>query len=138
MTTYKLQFEGLGFSEDAAKALIEAGLDSFVEIASLMEDDASSLLRSLRKPGGGAKGMEILFLSEKHLKTIVFGFRHQLYCTDVYSETDVTKSNADMWQYTSLRTTRTLRMNSTSRTMETTGPRSFKNWMLTLDSSIRN
>jgi hypothetical protein len=28
MTTYKLQFEGLGFSKDAAKALIEAGLDS--------------------------------------------------------------------------------------------------------------
>jgi hypothetical protein len=65
MTTYKLQFEGLGFSKDAAKALIDAGLDSFVDIASLMEDDVSSLLRSLRNSGGGAKGVEILFLSEK-------------------------------------------------------------------------
>jgi hypothetical protein len=74
MTTYKLQFEGLGFSENTAKTLIEAGLDSFVEIASLTEDDVSWLLRSLRKPGGGTKGMEILFLSEKHLKTIVLGF----------------------------------------------------------------
>jgi hypothetical protein len=78
MTTYKLQFEGLGFSEDAAKTLIEAGLDSFVDIASLMEDDVSLLLQTLRKPGGGAKGVEILFLSEKRLKTIVFGFRRQL------------------------------------------------------------
>jgi hypothetical protein len=83
MTTYKSQFEGLGFSEDAAKALIEAGLDSFVDIASLMEGDVSLLLRSLRKPGGGAKGVEISFLSEKRLKTIVFGFRRQLYRTDV-------------------------------------------------------
>ena len=102
MTSYQLQFVELGFSEDAAKALIEAGLDSFVDIASLTEDDVSSLLRSLRKPGGGAKGFEISFLSEKRLKTIVFGFRRQLYRTDVYSETDVTKANADMWQYTSL------------------------------------
>jgi hypothetical protein len=105
MTTYKTQFEGLGFSKDAAKALIVAGLDSFVDIASLTEEDVSSLLRSLRKPGGGAKGveiLEILFLSEKHLKTIVFGFRHQLYRTDEYTEADVTKANADMWQYTSL------------------------------------
>jgi hypothetical protein len=44
MTTYKLQFEGLGFREDATKALIEAGLDSFVDIASLTDDDVSSLL----------------------------------------------------------------------------------------------
>jgi hypothetical protein len=56
-----------------------------------------------RKPGGAAKGIEISFLSEKRLKTIVFGFRHQLYrTTDVYDESDVTKANADMWQYTSL------------------------------------
>jgi hypothetical protein len=96
MTTYKLQF-----SED--EALIEAGLDSFVEIASLTEDDVSSLLRSLRKPGGGVKGMEILFLSEIRLKTIVLRFcRQPYYRTDVYSEADVTKANADMWQYTSL------------------------------------
>jgi predicted flap endonuclease-1-like 5' DNA nuclease len=61
MTTYKLQFEGLGFSEDAAKALIEAGLDSFVEIASLTEDDVSSLLRSLRKPGGGRRAWRSCF-----------------------------------------------------------------------------
>jgi hypothetical protein len=62
MTTYKLQFEGLGFSKDAAKTLIEAGLDSFLDIASLMEEDVPSLLRSLHKPGGGAKGIKILFL----------------------------------------------------------------------------
>jgi hypothetical protein len=99
MTTYKLQFKGLGFSKDAAKALIEeAGLDSFVDITSLMEDDVSSLLRSLSKPGGGVKGIEISFLSEKRLKTIVFVFRRQLYCTDEYSEADVTKANADLWQ----------------------------------------
>jgi hypothetical protein len=41
MTTYKTQFEGLGFSEDATKALIDAGLDSFVDIASLTEEDVS-------------------------------------------------------------------------------------------------
>jgi hypothetical protein len=60
----------------------------------------SSLLRSLRKPGGGAKGVEILFLSEKCLKTIVFGFCRQLYRTDVYDASNVTK--AIMWQYMSL------------------------------------
>jgi hypothetical protein len=102
MTTYKLQFEGLGISEDAAKTFIEAGLDSFVDITSLVEDDVSLLLQTLRKPGGGAKGVEISFLSEKRLKTIVFGFRHQLYRTDVYDESNVTKANADMWQHTSL------------------------------------
>jgi hypothetical protein len=57
MTTYKLQFEGLGFSKDAAKALIDAGLDSFVDTASLTEEDVSSLIKSLRKPGGTAKGV---------------------------------------------------------------------------------
>jgi hypothetical protein len=92
-TTYKKQFEGLGFSEDAAQALIEAGLDSFVDITALMEDNVSSLMKSLRKPGGGAKGVEISFLSEKCLKTIVFGFCRQLYRTDVYDETDVTKAH---------------------------------------------
>jgi hypothetical protein len=48
------------------------------------------------------KGIEISFLSEKRLKTIVFGFCRQLYRTDVYDESDVTKANADMWQYMSL------------------------------------
>jgi hypothetical protein len=100
MTTYQLQFRELGFTKEAAKALIEAGLDSFVDIASLTEDNVSSLLRSLHKLGGGAKGFEISFLSsKKRLKTIVFGFRCQLYRTDVYCETDVIKANADMWQY---------------------------------------
>jgi hypothetical protein len=45
--TYQLQFKELGFTKEAAKALIKAGLDSFVDIASLTEDDVLMCCGSL-------------------------------------------------------------------------------------------
>ena len=74
----------LGFSDGAAKALIDQQLladdDALLE---LDDDRVDDICRAVRKPGGGQDGHQIAELAIQRLKLAVFYMKHQVRCQRV-------------------------------------------------------
>ena len=69
-------FKRLKFSEEAAKALVEDGLDSRRELQLVEKDHASDFCRNLRKPGGEIKGHTVSTIAEHNFLKLVWVAHH--------------------------------------------------------------
>jgi ribosomal protein S13 len=69
----------IGFTQDAAQAIVEdQGIDSLEEIALLKDDEITALCKIVRRPGGvdGDEGHTVSQKAEKNLKLGAYLIKH--------------------------------------------------------------
>jgi len=71
-------FVRLKFSQGAAKAILDDGIDDLDELQNMTDETVERLVENCRKPGGADAGHAVSTTAENYLKLCVFGLKHKL------------------------------------------------------------
>ena len=74
---FRAMMADLGFGQPAADEVYTGqGVDSIIVMMGLFANDVESLMRIVRKPGGGDDGNAVSFVAERNFKTACQMARH--------------------------------------------------------------